>query len=194
MNPKTDVISIIRELYPPHTRLYDILLYHGEQVANKALSAAKHVPDMDLDFIYEASMLHDIGIRAVSLPGLSSSAKAGEKLPYVCHGVEGRKILEERGLPRHGLVCERHVGVGISARDVEANNLPLPRRDMVPVTMEEKIISWADKFFSKKPEKIPEEKPVEKILAGLEKYGKDKADRFITWHTAFSGDKRIPCR
>ena len=38
MNP----IDIIAEFYPPGTRTYNILVQHGKQVADKAVSAAKN--------------------------------------------------------------------------------------------------------------------------------------------------------
>jgi len=41
------------------------------------------------------------------------------------------------GYPKHGLVCERHTGTGITLEMIIKNNLPLPHRDMVPVSMEE---------------------------------------------------------
>ena len=39
---------------------------------------------------------------------------------YICHGYLGRALLEKEGLPAHALVCERHVGVGLSISDIRA--------------------------------------------------------------------------
>ena len=57
-------LEILREYYKPGSRAYEILVRHSEQVAEKALRAAEKVQSLnpDLDFILEASMLHDIGI------------------------------------------------------------------------------------------------------------------------------------
>ena len=52
-------------------------------------------------------------------------------------------------LRRLRLVSERHTGAGITLENIVANNLPLPKREMVPVTIEEIIICFADKFHSK---------------------------------------------
>ena len=88
-------------------------------------------------------------------------------------------------MPRHGLVCERHVGVGISAEDIRRFDLPLPVRDMRPVTVEEQIICYADKFFSKNGSDTPCEKSVAEILESLKPYGADKVERFLGWMELF---------
>ncbi|MCP4686901.1 MAG: phosphohydrolase, partial [Desulfobacterales bacterium] len=125
-----NVIDIIRKFYPAHGKAHRILLEHGRLVAEKSLAAAQRVSHLapDLEFIREAAMLHDIGVFMVDAPGLGCVGKR----PYIVHGVLGRELLEEIGLPRHALVCERHVGVGISAEDIKKHDLPLPERDMLP--------------------------------------------------------------
>ena len=90
-------------------------------------------------------MLHDIGIAQCDAPSIY--CKGTE--PYIRHGVIGRQILEEAGLPRHALVCERHTGSGITAEEIRERYMPLPCRDMLPISIEEKAICYADKFYSK---------------------------------------------
>jgi uncharacterized protein len=179
MNP----IDIISEFYDSGSRAYKVLIQHGKQVANKAIEAAGKVPHLapDLNFIREAAMLHDIGIFLTDTPELDCTGS----YPYVCHGYLGRTILENKGLPAHALVCERHVGVGITAEDIKRHNLPLPERDMVPISIEEQVICFADKFFSKNGNMVANEKPVENILSNLERYGPDKAAYFQTWVQLF---------
>ena len=126
-------------------------------------------------------MLHDIGIFETNSPELGCSGKH----PYVCHGYLGRIILENKGLWQHALVCERHVGIGITAEDIKLNNLPLPLRDMIPVSVEEQIICYADKFFSKNGEMDSNEKSVEDILTTLRRYGSVKVLRFQKWMQLF---------
>ena len=180
MNP----IDILAEYYDRQSKAFKILVTHGEQVARKALEAAKRVAHLkpDLEFIENAAVLHDIGILETDTPGLGCSGKH----PYIRHGVLGREMLEKVGISEYGLICERHVGVGISADDVNRFNLPLPTRDMIPVTIEEQIICYADKFFSKNGNgKIPEKKPVETIISNLKSYGPDKVKRFQSWVDLF---------
>lgn len=57
--------------------------------------------------------------------------------------------MRKEGFPRHALVCERHTGAGISLQSIIDQQLPVPHRDMVPVSLEEQVICFADKFFSK---------------------------------------------
>ena len=57
--------------------------------------------------------------------------------------------MRSEGYPRHALVCERHTGAGLSLEDIIAQNLPVPHRDMLPVSMEEQVVCFADKFYSK---------------------------------------------
>lgn len=179
MNP----IDIIAEFYAPGSKSYQILIKHGQQVANKAINVAKSVPHLkpNLNFIKEAAMLHDVGIFETNTPEFGCSGKH----PYVCHGYLGRKILERKGLPQHALVCERHVGIGITIEEIKYNKLPLPQRDMIPISIEEQIICFADKFFSKNGEMDRCEKSVENILNTLQRYGPEKVIRFQKWMELF---------
>jgi len=177
-------VDVINEFYHPESRAYGILLQHGTNVARKAVHAAGKVPHLnpDLEFIQEAAMLHDIAIFLTNTPELDCKGK----YPYICHGYLGREILENKGLPRHALVCERHVGVGITAEEIKRHQLPLPERDMVPISIEEQAICFADKFFSKNGRKLETENPVEEILRKLARYGPEKVKTFKAWLRLFS--------
>ena len=132
--------------------------------------------NFDIIFVEEAAMLHDIGIYMTNAPTIFC---LGEK-PYICHGYLGSELLQKEGLNKHALVCERHTGTGISLRQILSESLPLPHRDMRPVSKEEELICFADKFFSKT--KLGIELPVDKILASLSKYGEESVCRFKKWH------------
>jgi uncharacterized protein len=179
-------IEILEQHYGRNLKAFDILVAHGNQVAQKALKAAKKVAHLqpDLEFIEKAAMLHDVGIFLTHSPKLGCHGVH----PYVCHGVLGFNLLNDAGWPQLALVCERHVGVGISTDDVLNYNLPLPKRDMLPISIEEQIICYADKFFSKNGgTRTAREKPVEEILANLKNYGQNKASRFQKWVEMFEG-------
>jgi uncharacterized protein len=177
-----DPVAIIAQFYRRGGRSYEILCRHGEVVAEKALMAADAVSGQipDREFIYQAAMLHDVGIFMTDCPGLGCHGFH----PYICHGILGARLLFEAGLSRHGLVCERHVGVGITAEDVRRQGLPLPERDMTPQSLEEIIVCYADKFFSKNG-KAQEPLSMEEILHGLGRYGPDKTERFCRWAARF---------
>ena len=182
-----DPLHLIQQFYAPDSQAYAYLVEHSRCVTKKALQVAQRLPHLqpDLQFIAEAAMLHDVGILGVDAPKIGCH---GDK-PYVCHGVIGRELLTRAGYPRHGIVCETHIGVGLSRQDILRQNLPLPARDMLPTTLEEKIVSYADKFYTKSPARLSVPRTVEEIERSLRKYGEDKVAIFREWHTLF-GDGR----
>jgi len=184
-----DPLSIIKKYFEPGTDAHDIFLEHGTAVAEKALSIAKGLCHLnpDLSFIREAAMLHDIGIVYVNAPGIGCHGS----MPYICHGYLGRDLLEKEGYPLHALVAERHIGTGITTDDIIGRDLPLPVRDMQPLSLEERIICYADKFFSKMPGHLRDEKSFEQAIKDLEKFGQEKTAAFIEMQRRFS---KIPFR
>ena len=91
--------------------------------------------------------------------------------------------MRAEGFPRHALVCERHTGAGLSLQQILAQHLPVPHREMVPVSLEEQVICFADKFYSKT--RLTEEKSVAKARKSLEKYGAEGLQRFDRWCKLF---------
>lgn len=178
-----DPVHILSRHYRIESPLGRTLIRHSEQVRDKALATAAKVAHLnpDCEFIAQAAMLHDIGIYRTAAARLGCTGPA----PYIHHGIIGREILEAYGLTTHALVCERHVGVGISRRDIREQNLPLPMRDMLPTTLEEIIICYADKFFSKTNGGT--EHSLASIIGDLEPYGHEKVERFMHWHRQFEG-------
>ncbi len=176
-----DSISIIDKYYEPGTPLYETLIVHSAKVRDKALECIRRRDlQVDTDFVVSAAMLHDIGIFRCDAPDIYCCGT----LPYICHGIEGRKILEAEGLPQHALVCERHTGSGLSREDIIRQNLPLPHHDMLPVSLEEKLICYADKFFSKSGD-IREEKSLDRVIRSMERHGEDTLHRFLQLHEMF---------
>lgn len=178
-----DPLKIIEKYYSPGSTAYHCLVEHSSMVAEKARKIAQRVSHLglNLEFVHEAAMLHDIGILFTSEPNIGC---CGAK-PYISHGYLGRELLEREGLPDHGRVCERHVGVGLTRKEIEEKRLPVPARDMIPVTIEEQIICYADKFFSKDPEFLLREKPLDKVRDGIAKYGGGKLKQFDAWIRVF---------
>lgn len=173
------VIKIIERYYERDSPAYFFLIHHSRRVMKKALDVAERMRELnpDVRFIEEASMLHDIGIFMTHSPRIGCHGS----YPYVCHGYLGRELVEREGFPRHALVCERHVGIGLTLREIEVSNLPVPKRDMVPLTLEEQIICFADKFYSKEEKGLTSEKPVQKIRELLSRYSEDKVRQFDEW-------------
>jgi len=177
MNP----LEIIKKYYTPDTRLYTILIDHSSSVAQKALSISKSHPELDIDekFVKEAAMLHDIGIFMTNAPGIYCFGNN----PYIAHGCLGSDLLKKEGYPLHALVCERHTGAGLTLEEIIDQNLPVPHRDMMPISIEEQVICFSDCFFSKTH--LGEEKTVERVAKSLSKYGERSVIQFQKWCELF---------
>ncbi len=173
-----DCLSIIQRYYTPGNDDYRVLVLHSRQVADMAVTIGqrlidRHVP-LDIEFIEEAAMLHDIGMCRTDAPGIHCHGSE----PYILHGILGRQMLESLGLYRHARVCERHTGAGITAAEIISQHLPItPPRDLLPETLEEQIICYADKFFSKSRPGEPA-KTLERARQTLARFGADTLARF----------------
>lgn len=176
-----DVFHLIDTYYPEPNELKHLLLNHSELVAGEALAIADKHPEYQLDkkFICESAMLHDIGIFLTVAPGIFCFG--GQ--PYICHGYLGAELVRKAGYPRHALVCERHTGAGISLEQIIAKNLPLPHRSMLPVTLEEQVVCFADKFFSKSHQDT--KKTVDQALKSISKHEEEGVARFKKWCDMF---------
>lgn len=164
--------DIIRKYYPEGSLDWNYLFIHSQKVTEAALRIALHNQTLNADreIIRWSAMLHDIGIFMTQAPEIGCTGP----FPYLAHGYLGRELLEKEGLHEIAPVCERHIGVGITLRDIIAYNMPLPHREMVPVTIEEKIVCYADKFYSKSEKYLTTPKPIEQIRKKIRKYGEDK--------------------
>lgn len=178
---RIDPIAIIRKYYDPDSELYHTLVKHGKQVAALAVSIADRHPYLDVDpeFIHEAALLHDIGMIYTRAEDIGCHGS----LPYICHGYLGADLLRNEGLPRHALVAERHTGAGLSLEYIRSHNLPLPHRDMRPVSFEEQIICFADKFFSKT--NMHKMKTLDEVRLQLSRYDDNGLAQFDKWVKLF---------
>jgi uncharacterized protein len=174
-------VQLIIDKYCSEERLRNILMQHSRAVADKALAIARNHPELQADeaFIEEAALLHDIGIVQVNAPTISCFGSE----PYIKHGILGAEMLRSEGLERHARVCERHTGTGLTLQQIVERGLPLPLHDMQPVSIEEQIICFADKFFSKT--QLDREKSVEQARRSLEKFGEEGLMKFDVWCMQF---------
>ena len=165
-----DPYEIVKRYVEPDSCADRILRTHGEQVAAKAATVADRFPTADTDylFLFEAALLHDIGMVETDVPSLGCYGEA----PYLHHGILGRRLLEAAGFPRHGLVCERHFLTGISREDIVREGMDLPRRDMLPVSWEETLICYADCYYSKNENRLTEERSPEEALSALPEFAR----------------------
>ncbi len=178
---ESEVMPYLLKFYTPGSELFELLLIHSRQVARKALTCMeKRNIALDAASVARAALLHDIGIVKCNASGIHCMGTE----PYIRHGVLGREMLEPFGLEAEAMVCERHTGSGITALEIEQTQMPLPIRDMVPVTMLEKLVCYADKFFSKSGDPLKEKSPA-KIRVALSRFGSGSLERFDALHAMF---------
>ena len=172
--PKVE--RIIDKYYPKKSKARFFFYVHVVKVTELALLIAELKPDLEMSRkkIIKGAMLHDIGIVKTKAPEIGCKGK----FPYICHTYLGREMLEKEGMKKTALMCERHVGVGLSKKDIKESGFPLPHRDMLPVTLEEKLVCFADKFYSKSESHLLMPKPMEKVHKKIQKYGDEKIHRF----------------
>ena len=162
-----DYLSIIKKYYPADDELRRLLLKHSRQVADRCLAIAKRHKELPIDvqFLEEAAMLHDLGIFRCDAPGIHCHGKE----PYLKHGPIGADLLRQEGYPRHARVAERHTGTGLPGLE--------------PETLEEQIVCYADKFFSKShPDRVLS---VADTAQSLEKFGHEGVLKFLSWAERF---------
>ncbi len=164
----------IDKYYPVGSLRRDIYLRHCGSVTDLALeiAAARRLP-LDKDEIETAAMLHDIGIFMTDAPGIGCEGRS----PYILHGLLGGMLLRDEGMDeKYARVAELHTGSGITADEVVSQQLPLPVRDYLPVTLLEKLICYADKFYSKSGEM--KKKPLTAVRASMAKISAGSLKRF----------------
>lgn len=202
---------VIDYYYPSPSPLKELLLAHSEAVKNRALDIAQAHPEMKLDhnLIVNGAMLHDIGILRCDAPRIHCHGTE----PYICHGKIGAEMVRafvEQLIANHqhmcicpecdsrvvgngvhidnfteqlARICERHTSAGITVDDIRTQHLPLSLRDYQPETLEEKVICYADKFFSKTKPNLT--KTFEEACRSLEKFGTEGVQRFMAWKKLF---------
>lgn len=177
-----NVKEIIDRYYPCENELKNIYMVHARAVADFALGLARKHPELELDeaFIYEAAMLHDIGIFLTDAPRIYCYGAE----EYLCHGYQGAELLRSIGLERHARVCERHTGTGLTKEIIERSGWNLPVKDFVPETLEEQLICFADKFFSK-TKFLHEPRTFEQVVESMRKISEDSVKKVEKWAEMF---------
>jgi uncharacterized protein len=126
------------------------VIKHCETVAEFAVEIAEACEEkgisVDRKLVEIGAILHDIG---------------RSKTHSVHHVVVGAKIAKSLGLPEPVIsIIKRHVGGGITAK--EAKRLGWPKDVYIPQTLEEKIVSYADKLIEGS-RRVPIERAIAKF-------------------------------
>lgn len=173
--------EIIDKYYPEGRRLRDIYMRHCRQVADLALEINKDRKlRLDPDTVETAAMLHDIGIFFTDADGIDCHGNE----PYIRHGILGAALLRREGMPEEiARVAERHTGAGITPDDITTMSLPLPPGDYMPVTELERLVCYADKFYSKTRLEGP--KSLDSVRRSMERFSAETLARFDRLHEEF---------
>jgi uncharacterized protein len=147
------------------------VINHCEAVTELVLETANVLKErglkIDFALVEVGALLHDIG---------------RSKTHTVHHAVVGAEIAKSARLPDSVVsIIKRHVGGGITAS--EAEKLGWPKDVYVPVTLEEKIVSYADKLIENS-KRAPIDVTIEK-LSGELKY--EAAERVRKLHEEITG-------
>jgi len=124
-------VQLLKKVNCPHN-----VINHCKAVSKLAVKIAKKLKKkgipVDVELIKIGGLLHDIG---------------RSKTHNIEHALIGSEIARSVGLDEAIVkIIERHIGSGITAE--EAIQLGLPGRNFMPTTLEEKIVSYADKLIA----------------------------------------------
>jgi uncharacterized protein len=157
---------------------YNIVLSHSLLVLSKSvniIAQKKLYNKVNFDLIISGCLLHDIG----AFEFMKNFNKIQKN--YLKHGIIGGKILRKEELKKEALIAERHIGSGLSKKYIIENNLPLPKKDFLPITLEQKIICYADKFHSKSNKKDT----LGSIKKEMKEFGEEPFRRFLELEKMF---------
>ena len=205
-----DYLALIHRYYPEDNALRRMLLHHSRQVCARALQIVERHPELgaNRNLVEAGAMLHDIGIFLTDAPGIHCHGTAH----YILHGSLGAQLLrneakqlkkekqqeeqlkEEQPQAIHlqeelhfyealARICERHTGTGLTRQTIIERGLPDPQQDLLPETIEEQIICYADKFYSKSH--LERERTIPQTLHSLEKFGDEGVEKFRHWTELF---------
>jgi uncharacterized protein len=168
----------LKKLHNKYTRgpyadkFFDLIFTHSDIVRQIALNIADNLSQSDIvinkDLVESGSLLHDIGVYQC----FDDELNADRSLPnYLCHGHEGYKLLKKEGYSEQvARFALTHTGTGITKEDIKRENMPFEFQDFIPVTLEEEIVCYADKFHTK----WPSFNTFEEAKARLEKFDSSK--------------------
>ncbi|MEM3880229.1 MAG: HDIG domain-containing protein [Candidatus Bathyarchaeia archaeon] len=151
------------------------VIAHCEAVSKLALKTASALKNkgfnIDMELVEVGALLHDLG------RSLTHS---------VHHAVIGADLAKKARLPNAVIsIIKRHVGGGITADEAEA--LGWPKDVYVPVTLEEKIVAYADKLIEK-AEVAPIEVTIEKLRKEKKYEAAERVRKLYEEITSLIGD------
>jgi uncharacterized protein len=140
----------------------------------------------DISLVRAGCLLHDVGVyRLYGADGVLDVAS------YIRHGILGYELLREAGFPE--AICRfaaHHTGMGLTRDDIVRQELPLPQRDYLAETAEERLVMYADKFHSKLTP--PVLVTADAYAARVRRFGADKVAAFAAMRAVFGEPDLAP--
>lgn len=144
--PSDNEIQALHKRLAPSEHDYKSIYGHSQIVAEMAAELIeKNNLDVNKKLVRVGALLHDVG--GYTYEDIEQAFKNGE---YITHALRGYDVLKAEGIDE--VVCQialNHVGVGVTKQNIQEMNLPLSPQDYSPVTPEQEIVMYADKFHSK---------------------------------------------
>lgn len=147
--PDDAEVEALHRRYAPSEAVLDLVLTHGRVVADIADRCAGRLDEpVDRALLRSACLLHDVGTYALYAP----DGTLGNHAAYPLHALLGATLLREEGVDEQVVAAVRtHVLMGLSADDIEAAGMVMPRRDFRPEGLVAQLLCYADRFHSKRP-------------------------------------------
>jgi uncharacterized protein len=175
--PTEEEVAALHRRYAPNEDAFELVFTHCLVV--RSVAEQLLLPGIDADLVRTGALLHDIGVYR-----LYDEAGNLDHGAYLRHGVAGYDLLTELGWPEQlARFCAHHTGMGLTRADVLSQRLPLPVADYLAESAEEELLMYADKFHSKKTP--PVFVSAGTYLAGVRRFGADKAERFTALRDKF---------
>jgi uncharacterized protein len=176
--PTSDTLKALHKKYAPSERAFELIFTHSVIVKEIAEDIVKKKNlKVNSDLLAVGALIHDIGTyKLINTEGKFDTNE------YIMHGILGYEILKDEGYSE--VICRfttNHTGVGITKEEIIKNNLPLPPKDYLAESLEEKLIMYSDKFHSK----VPQFNSVASLLEYIKVYGEEKIKKVNELITKF---------
>lgn len=159
----------------------DLVWTHSQIIKEIALQLSEnlyknHQITLDKNLITVGALMHDIGVYKCFDEVFNPNKSAKE---YFYHAWLGEKILNSLDFPKEiTRFTITHTSTGITKKDIKREKFDIPLKDYLPITNEEEIVNFADKFHSKYPNFISYQEAVIK-LSKLDPSRKIKIETFV---------------
>jgi uncharacterized protein len=157
---------------------FDLIWTHSDIIRKIALRIADELEKkrnikVDRELIEIGSMVHDIGYYQCFDDELNVDCK----VKPILHGFQGAEILKKENLPKSWQrFCLVHSATGFTKEDIEREHMPVQIDDYLPITIEEEIVTYADKFHTK----YPAFDSYDNLINRIGKFDPDRKVRFVT--------------